>query len=116
VFLTWQSADILPYSLASADLSVITINKESAHLSIPSKTYNLLAVGSPLLCITPDNSELSLLVNKYENGKCFEKENVNEIAQFILTLSENEALKRTFSLKSMDAAKDFRYSNAFKYL
>jgi glycosyltransferase involved in cell wall biosynthesis len=116
IFMTWQSASILPYSLASADLSVITLNEESAHLSVPSKTYNLLAVGSPLLCITPNNSDLSLLVAKYDNGRCFEKKNVNEIATFITTLSENKTMQSEFSDKSLIAAKDFHYSNALKYL
>lgn len=116
IFLTWQASNVLPHSLASADLSVITINKESANLSVPSKTYNLLAVGSPLLCIAPLHSELDLLVKRYKNGRCFESDNIIEIAHFIMSLSENQDMQREFSQNSISAASDFHYSNALKYL
>lgn len=116
IFMTWQSADNLPYSLASANLSVVTLNEETALFSVPSKTYNLMAVGSPLLCIAPNKSELSFLVAKYKNGKCFQKDQVNEIASFILALSKNHKLQKELSDKSLAAAKDFNYSNALKYL
>ena len=116
VFLTWQPVEVLPFSLASANLSVITLNDESADLGVPSKTYNLLAVGSPLLCISPDHSVLSSLVEKYENGKCFKKESVNEIASFIVSLAHDNVLQKKLSDKSLIASKDFHYSNALKYL
>jgi len=115
-FLTWQHSSVLHYSLASADLAVITINKESAQLSVPSKTYNLLAVGSPLLCIAPENSELAALVHKYNNGNCFDNTDLDGIAQFILTIAENEDLKMLYSRNSLNAAKDFHFSNALKYI
>ena len=48
-FLDWQPADRIKYSLAAADLSVVTLTEETALVSVPSKTYNILAIGSPLL-------------------------------------------------------------------
>jgi glycosyltransferase involved in cell wall biosynthesis len=116
MFLSWQPFEILPYSLASADLAVITLNDENAVLSVPSKTYNLLAVGCPLLCLVPDNSELALLVEKYKNGKCFNKDSVPEITEFIASLSKNKALQQKLSVNSVDASRNFSYTNAQKYL
>lgn len=116
VFMSWQPASVLPYSLASADLAIITLSDENATLSVPSKTYNLLAVGSPLLCIAPDNSELSLLVGKYQNGRCFTKDQIKEIANYIFDLSNNRNLQKELSRNSLEASKEYSYVNALNYL
>lgn len=115
-FLTWQPAEVLPYSLAAADLAVVALNEESAQLSVPSKTYNLMAVGAPFLCIAPRTSELALLVEKYHNGFCFEKDNLDEISSLIISLSDNKTLRDQLSVNSLKASKDFHHSNALKYL
>lgn len=115
-FLDWQPVEILPYSLASADLAVITLNAETALVSVPSKTYNLLAVGAPLMCIAPHNSEISNLVNKYQNGKCFECTEIDQMVDFITQLSTNNEYKNRLSHNSIIASKDFTYKNASLYV
>ena len=85
-FLTWQNKDVLPYSLSAADVAVITLNDDTAQVSVPSKTYNLLAVGAPLMCISPQNSELARLVSKFQNGSCFGKEDTENMAAYISKL------------------------------
>lgn len=115
-FLDWQPVDILPFSLASADLAVITLNTETATVSVPSKTYNLLAVGAPLMCIAPHNSEISHLVNKYQNGKCFDSSEINQMVDFITQLSSDKEYKNLLSRNSLNASKDFSYKNALLYV
>ena len=50
-FLPLQDFNVLPYSLASADLGIITLDENVSRVSVPSKTFNLMAVGVPLLVI-----------------------------------------------------------------
>ena len=52
--LPFQPDDVLPYSLACADLGVVVLDEKTSKVSIPSKTYNLMAVGVPLLCIASE--------------------------------------------------------------
>lgn len=115
-FLTWQSSDILPFSLASADLGVVTLNEQTASLSVPSKTYNLLACGIPLLSIAPDNSELVNLVKKYNNGRNFSANQIQEIAEFVLHCKKNRDYLNELANNSIIASKDFTYENAKLYL
>ena len=115
-FLDWQPADVLPYSLASADLGVITLNQETALVSVPSKTYNLLAVGAPLLCIAPENSEIASMVSHNENGACFLPEQVNEIANFIEELASDEVKRKRMVNNSLKASKLYTFANAKKYV
>lgn len=115
-FLTWQSVDMMPYSLASADIAVVTLNDDTAALSVPSKTYNLLAVGAPLLCIASEKTELYKLVSEYNNGKCFGKNDIEEMSKYILDIHNNPNLKNELSHNSLEASKQFTYKNAEQYV
>lgn len=115
-FLTWQDSSILPLSLASADLGVVTLNDESGMLSVPSKTYNLLACGVPLLSISPESSELATLITNFHNGKNFRTNEVNDIAKFILKCRDNKDFITHLSANSLAASKQFNYSNADLYV
>lgn len=115
-FLTWQPTEKMPYSLASADVAVITLNDETSSLSVPSKTYNLLAVGTPLLCIASNKTELYSLVSQYNNGKCFDKNDIHSMREFILNLYHNPEVKAELSRNSLKASGHFTYKNAEQYV
>lgn len=115
-FLDWQPIDVLPYSLAAADLGVVTLNDETALTSVPSKTFNLLAVGTPLLCIASEQSEIAKIVSKYNNGFVCPATKPEKIAEFILDLTTNQNLHKQMSLSSLQAAREFTKDNAYLYL
>ena len=115
-FMDWLPADQLPYSLAAADLGAISLTDETALVSVPSKTFNLLAVGCPLMCIVPQNSEIARMVAKYDNGKCFEVNEVDKMVEFICQLLMNKELQKQLSDNSLRASADFTMENAKMYL
>lgn len=115
-FMDWLPAAQLPYSLAAADLGAISLTDETALVSVPSKTFNLLAVGCPLMCIVPQDSEIARMVTKYENGKCFEVNEVEKMVEFILQLSTDRAQRNRLSANSLLASRDFTVENAKMYL
>ena len=116
LFMTWQAPEILPYSLASADLGVVTLNEETALLSVPSKTYNLLAVGAALLSIAPESSELAQLIKEKENGASFKSSEIEKIAGFISYCANNPTELKKMSVNSIEAGKEYTYRNAEKYV
>jgi glycosyltransferase involved in cell wall biosynthesis len=103
-FLPFQNATFLAHSLSAADIAVVSIAKEAGLVCVPSKTYNLLQLGKPLLCITGEGSELYRLVNEYQVGACFEKHQVSEIAAFIRKIKDNPLLKSNFESNALNAA------------
>lgn len=115
-FLSWQPADMLSHSLCAADVGIVTINQESSLVSVPSKTYNLLAAGVPLLCIASSESELARLVLKFNNGNFFEKKNIDGMVRYIKHLKEDEVYYHELSNNSLMAAKNFTKSNAEQYV
>ena len=111
-----QPLNVFPLSIACADLGVITLNEDSAAISVPSKTYNLLAVGAPLLCICPQESELAALIKKYDNGRCFQASEKERIADFIKLLASDKKYCSILSRNSLMASSDFSYHNAERYI
>lgn len=116
LFLTWQPAAALPCSLAAADVAVVTLNDASAAVSVPSKTYNLMAAGAPLLCIASPETELCRLTAAYGNGRCFRREDVEGMAAWLSMLADNPAQLEKLRENSLRASGDFTSENAQTYV
>lgn len=116
LFLTWQPAATLPCSLAAADVAVVTLNDASAAVSVPSKTYNLMAAGAPLLCIASPETELCRLTAVYGNGRSFRREEVEEMAAWLSVLADEPEKLNELREKSLLAARDFTRENARTYV
>jgi len=111
-----QPIHILPYSFAAADIAIVTLSKNASHLSVPSKTYNYLSVGAPLLCIAENNSELNNLVSNYKIGKCFSKNEIHEICEYILCVKNNHEYHNYLKINALKASLDFGTENAKKFV
>ena len=115
-FMEFLPVDILPYSLASADIAMITLNEESAKVSVPGKTYDFLSVGAPLMCITSPDSEMARLIKQHRNGACFEAFQVQEIETFITEMAADPEKRKLMSANSYEASKEYTKENAYKYV
>jgi hypothetical protein len=115
-FLTWQNAETLPYSLAAGDIAVVALEPEATHASVPSKTFNYMAVGTPLLAIGSTGSELEKLIIQYGLGLCTEGKEVSEIKGFTLEMLINKDKIEKLSQNSLQASTHFNYQMAFHYV
>lgn len=112
LILPYQPTDVLPYSMACADLGVVTLGEEASNLSVPSKTFNLMSVGAPILAIAGNDSELANLVQKYENGICTTPNKVDEISEFVRKLISDRAFHQGLSERSLEASLNYTPQNA----
>lgn len=115
-FLTWQAPDVMKYSLASADLAVVSVEPEAANASVPSKTFNYMAVGAPLLCIGSYGSELDHLIRENINGRFFSSNEVVEITNYVETMFQDSDLKKYYSNNSFNSALKINHNLANEYL
>lgn len=91
IILPWQDTSLLPFTLSGADLALVTVGCEASDLSIPSKTYNLMSAGTPILCVAPKNAALTKLIESEKIGGVY-LENENEIiSDFIQLCKTNNA-------------------------
>jgi glycosyltransferase involved in cell wall biosynthesis len=88
-FLPYQPRDAFAEMLAASDLGVVTLNREHARTSLPSKIFNIMASERPVLAIAPEESDISRLVREAECGIAIEPGNAPEIAQAITRLKDD---------------------------
>jgi glycosyltransferase involved in cell wall biosynthesis len=112
IVLPFQPDHVFPYSLSAADMGVVILDSRTSQGSIPNKAYNLMAAAQPILYIASKESELNIYAHKYANGKCFEAQDLNEIASFITQVSEDENLHLLYKKNSLKASGDFSRKNA----
>ncbi|MCK5840201.1 MAG: glycosyltransferase family 4 protein [Bacteroidales bacterium] len=116
LMLPYQKPQDLPYSLSSADIAIVTLGKDASMLSVPSKTYNLMSIGAPLLCIADPDSELASLVNRYKIGQCFNSKKLDTMKKFVLELADNSAKLEKYRSNALKASKDFGLENAKHFI
>lgn len=109
--LPFQPDDVFPFSLSAADLGVVILSSKTSRGSIPNKAYNLMTAGKPILYIASKDSELHIYADRYENGKCFESNELKSIASFIEVLSEDRSLQQRYQVNSLKASLDFTRKN-----
>jgi len=92
LLLPFQPENMFVDSLKAADIGVVTLDLNFSELSVPSKTYNLMAHGVSLLCISNKSSELASIIRKYCLGEVYEPRQIFEIADYILRMRNNPAI------------------------
>jgi len=114
--LPWQDVSLLPFTLSAADIGVVILSKAASRLSIPSKTFSLLAMGTPVLGIAGDDSDLNIMINHYHIGKCFLPEDINGIVQFINALEKDRKTCSELNDNALTASRFFTRKNAEKFV
>lgn len=114
--LPFQPSEVLPYSMGCADIGVITLDTASGALSIPSKTFSYLTIGSVILSICERNSQLATLVNENGAGGSFTKEQKEHIANFIVKIADNNELQEEIRNRNIRLSEKYHPSNALKYV
>ena len=72
--------------LNACDLALVSLNKNMYGRGVPSKTYNILGAGKPVLYIGPSNTEIGLMVKEEGVGFAFTNEERDKIVVFFRSL------------------------------
>lgn len=90
-FLDYQPHDRLPLSLALGDVAIVAQAPGTEHLSLPSKTYSSLAVGSAILALTSPTSDLGKVVAEQRLGAVRRPDDGPGIADVLRRLADSPA-------------------------
>ena len=112
----WQNKNILSHTLSSADIAIVTIDEDNADMSMPSKTFNLMVVGSPIMCIGPPNSALSKMILSNKMGQSFGKNETDGMISFIKYYFNNPNKLNELRNNSLSTAKIYSKNNAKKFV
>ena len=76
------------------DIGLITLKEGMLGLGVPSKFYNLLAAGKPILFIGDRNSEIYRQIMKHKIGWAFSWDEEDEIIRFLCEIPDRELIKK----------------------
>lgn len=89
LFLPFQDKAVLPSSLTSCDLGLVSIAPDLEGIIAPSKLYGILAAGKPVAIICESHSYLKELVTTAGCGETFNHNDAQSLANFIEDLILN---------------------------
>ena len=92
IFLPYQDKTNLPYSLTACDLALVSIAPGLEGVVAPSKLYGIMAAGKAIAAICEPHSYLREIVGDAKCGACFDNENSQGLADFIMNLATNPEL------------------------
>ena len=91
LFLPFQPREFFSEMLAAADLSLVTLNANSALSSMPSKVFNVMASARPTLSVAPIGSELMQIVTEAGCGWNVPPQSPEKLAQAVIQLKDRES-------------------------
>ncbi|MBK8933333.1 MAG: glycosyltransferase family 4 protein [Chloroflexi bacterium] len=91
-FYPYQPREKYSEMLAAADLGLVTLTEDSYYTSLPSKVFNIMASGRPILAITPPSSEIAGLLEGAQCGLNVAPSSPDKLVEVILTFLQDEQL------------------------
>lgn len=104
LLLPYQPWETLPDSLAAGHVGIVSQARESHDLSVPSKTYSLLASGVPVVAITTTTSDLGCLITEHQAGAVSAPGDPEQLAQLLAGLADDRATVHRMAEAARDAA------------
>lgn len=101
-----QSDDIYPFSIACGDVAFVTIRPEHAKLSVPSRTYSMMAGGSAIIALCSEHDDLQKMVEENEIGVRLTMPTPHELADKIRYLYENPDICHAMQEKARRVAEE----------
>jgi glycosyltransferase involved in cell wall biosynthesis len=93
----------------ACDIAVISFIPGMAGISVPSRMYNIMAAGKPILAITDRESELAMVVGEEKTGWVITSYRSQDIIDVILSMKENKSELHEMGLRARKVAEE-KYS------
>lgn len=77
--------------LADCDIAIVTLSDGMLGLGVPSKTYNIMAAGKPIVFVGDLRSEIALMVRENNIGYCFDSRDPEALCNWLSSLGTGMA-------------------------
>jgi glycosyltransferase involved in cell wall biosynthesis len=116
-FLPFFPASEIPEVMAAGDLHAITIKAGLEGVVVPSKLYNILAHGRPILAIATEKAEVTRLVRRYDCGIAANPDDETQVAHAVHALLQTPERLEHMSRQARVLAKTYdRLSELRKFV
>lgn len=115
--LDFQETKLFPHVLASMNVGVVTLEVNAKDLSVPSKTFDLMSAGKPIISISDTKSELAAIITEGDIGQNFEESSsVQDMASYILKLRNNIKVYKKICQNSKNKSLNYMSGNSKKLI
>ncbi len=115
--LPFQPEDIIPFSLTTAEVSIVTLDKGSEGLSVPSKTFYAMASGSALIGLCDADSEVAQLIERHQCGVVVQPGDVKSLVREVLCLlNQKERLEKYRFNSRLASEQSYSKKNIQEYI
>ena len=94
----------LPELLTAGDVALIPFVAGMAGISVPSRLYNMLAAGMPILALADESSELAKVINEERAGRVIPPNDVTGLTKAILELASDTRWRNEMGRRARLAA------------
>jgi len=105
IFVPTQPVDLYPQVLQASDVCLVTLRKDLATPVVPGKMLSIMASGKPVLASLPLSGDAPEIVRQYGCGIAVEPSDPGALAEAVLKLYNNKALREEMGRKGRLAAK-----------
>ncbi len=106
-FLPFRLASEIPAVMAAGDLHVVTVKRGMEGVVVPSKIYNILANGRPILAIATERAEIARLAQRYECGIVADPDDAPQVADAVRRALENPKRLEHMSCQARELGKTY---------
>lgn len=104
-FLPYQPMSGLAEMLSAPDLAVVCLEGGHTGISVPSKTYGVIATGTPILGMLDGAGEIGLMIKETDCGVVLDP-NADDVARVIRELMEDPTRRRALGAAGRQAFLD----------
>lgn len=105
--LPFQPEEVLPLSMASGDIGIVTYEDGTQGCMSPSKAYYYMAAGLPLLVISGCGTDLTRLIKEKSCGIWVKNGDIDDMVKAVKELSENLVLLTRYKKAAQKTAEQF---------
>ena len=114
-FLPYQPADDLPRTITAGDVGVVSLERGTEGLCVPSKLYTYMAGGLAILALTGPESEVADIVERHECGARASQGDVDRVVSLLeLWLEDPELLEEHKSRSRQCLVDEFARGHAVR--
>jgi colanic acid biosynthesis glycosyl transferase WcaI len=106
-FLPFFPTSGIPSVMAAGDLHVVTIKRGLEGVIVPSKLYNILAYGRPILAIATERTEVARLARQYQCGIAADPDDAIQVTQAVQRLLQAPERLEHMSQQARKLAKTY---------
>lgn len=106
-FLPFRPASELPYVMAAGDLHVVTVKRGLEGVVVPSKVYNILAAGRPLLAVATQETEVARFAERDGCGLAADPDDPGAVAEAVRSVLFDRYRLANMSQRARELARTY---------